>query len=49
MVTAIALAGPELSNVAVLVGSIGVAVLGTGRYSLWKPTDGAVTNLTSTG
>jgi len=34
MVTAIALAGPELSNVAVLVGSIGVAVLGTGRYSL---------------
>ena len=37
MVTAIVLAGPVLSNVAVLVGTIGVAVLGTGRYSRWEP------------
>jgi len=37
MLTAIVLSGPAVSNVAVLVGRIGIALLGTGRYSLWNP------------
>lgn len=37
MVTAILLTGPAVSNVAVLVGSIGIAILGTGRFSRWEP------------
>lgn len=39
MAVAIATAGPAPLNVAVLLAALGVLVLGTGPYSLWRPED----------
>lgn len=39
MVVAMTTAGVAPSNVAVLVGTLGLILLGTGAYSLWKPED----------
>ena len=37
MLVAIARAGPEGGNLAVLLGSLGIMLLGTGPFSLWEP------------
>jgi len=45
MVVAIALTGPNVSSVAVLLGSLGIAVAGTGKLSLGEPRDQVATYL----
>ncbi len=37
MVVAIATAGPSGGNLMVLIGSLAILVLGSGRWSLWRP------------
>lgn len=45
MVVAMATAGPNPLNGLVFVASVGIAVLGTGPYSLWDPAPSDVTRL----
>ena len=37
MLVAVATAGPSGGNVMVLIGSLAILVLGSGRWSLWQP------------
>ncbi|MDS0258035.1 DoxX family protein [Haloarcula sp. S1CR25-12] len=45
MVVAIALTGPHVSSVAVVLGCLGIAVAGTGKLSLGEPSDQVATYL----